>query len=386
MALSLRSLATRIAGGVPHGHPSRGDTVIGVLMLIALMAGLLTTPVHAGVVLAAVVALMVLRYRIARWSAWTGALDRIPPLVRLGAVAALTYLGSPHLRDAGVHQRLRDGDRRTPGGPGAVRASHSGAPAVRLECLEPKGSNVSRLRQVAAALLAVALAAVLPATAVADNCSGLTDCYGVLEAAALALLAMAILAFLVFNPGLLLAAASLLESMLFTPLGWLTGWGRGWGGAVAATGVEAGGAEAAIAGLRALGPQAFNRAAGTSNCFGVGDAVHAYLRTGVVNSALPAYGTTIEVGAALRGTSYASATFEWLSASLAASGPGSGGLVVVGNGVMGHAFNAYNINGAVIFADMQVTGIVSASASDVAAAAGYGILPRFVAFIGAPVV
>ncbi len=226
--------------------------------------------------------------------------------------------------------------------------------------------------------VAVAVGAALPGTAMADNCSGLSDCYAVLEAAAIALLAMAILAFLVLNPGLLLGAASLLESLLFSPVGWLTGWGRT--GAMAAAGAEAGGAEATVAALRALGPRAFNPGGGSTNCWSVANATLNYMRTGTVNPALPGYAMDLELAAAGTGSSFTPATFEGIYAGLAAGGPGSGGIVGVLNPAtgMGHFFAAANVNGAVIFADMQAAAVVSASASEAAAAAGYGQAARLV--------
>ncbi len=88
----IRSLAARIAGGSSARLPRWTDAVLGVLMLFALMGGLLTTPVHAIVVLGALVALWVVRSRVARWAAWTDLVGRIPLPFRLAGLAVLTYL------------------------------------------------------------------------------------------------------------------------------------------------------------------------------------------------------------------------------------------------------------------------------------------------------
>lgn len=63
-------------------------------------------------------------------------------------------------------------------------------------------------------LLPALLLWAMPSVSYADNCSGLSDCYNVVQSAAAALAAMALLAFLVLNPGVVLAAASLIEGII----------------------------------------------------------------------------------------------------------------------------------------------------------------------------
>jgi hypothetical protein len=233
-------------------------------------------------------------------------------------------------------------------------------------------------RLVVVGLLAVATLA-LPAPVSADNCSSLTDCFALMEAAALALLAMAILAFLLFNPWILVGLAGLLESMFMTPMGWITGWGR-----ASAAGVASTLTEAELAALRArliaedlrvLGTAAFNPSGAANNCYYVTDAVLSWAGTGVATGAEAiGGGVTVGLAAELQGgvaTSMAGGS-EAVAAALAEAGPGGKAVVGVFTEAYGHWFAGMNVNGSVIFADMQVSGIVSGTAAEVAAGAGYG--------------
>ncbi len=232
-------------------------------------------------------------------------------------------------------------------------------------------------RLVVALLLAAAILAE-PAPVAAHNCSSLTDCFALMEAAALALLAMAILAFLLFNPWILVGLAGLLESMFMTPMGWITGWGR-----ASAAGVASGLTEAELAALQArliaedlrvLGTAAFNPSGAANNCYYVTDAVLSWAGSGVATSA-EAIGGGVTVGLAAEfqgGVATSMAGGDAVAAALAEAGPGGKAVVGVLTEAYGHWFAGMNINGSVLFADMQVSGIVSGSAAEVAAGAGYG--------------
>jgi hypothetical protein len=236
-------------------------------------------------------------------------------------------------------------------------------------------ASIRRILLVAA--LAITMLA-LPGPAAADNCSSLADCYGLMEAAALALLAMAVLAFLLFNPWILVGLAGLLESMFMTPMGWITGWGRASAAGVASTLTEAElaalRARLIAEDLRALGTAAFNPSGAANNCYYVTDAVLGWAGTGVATGA-EAIGGGVTVGLAAElqgGVATSVAGGDAVAAALANAGNGARAVVGVFGDTFGHWFAGMNVNGSVVFADMQVSGIVSASAGEVAAGAGYG--------------
>ena len=218
----------------------------------------------------------------------------------------------------------------------------------------------------------------LPGPVAADNCSSLSDCFSLMEAAALALLAMAILAFLLFNPWILVGLAGLLESMFMTPMGWITGWGR-----ASATGAVSTMTQAELAALRArliaedlrvLGTSAFNPSGAANNCYYVTDAVLGWAGSGVATGA-EAIGGGVTAGLAAElqgGVATSMAGGDAVAAALAEAGPGGKAVVGVFTEAYGHWFAGMNVNGTVLFADMQVSGIVSGSAAEVAAGAGYG--------------
>jgi hypothetical protein len=220
----------------------------------------------------------------------------------------------------------------------------------------------------AALLLVVGFLVLPPPPAYADNCANLGDC----SAGAQLVLALGAVLLIVSVVGLLGLFA---EAVIFAEAEAVVG------AEVAAA--EAVGAEAEVAALRALGPAAFNPAGATTNCWLVSQEVLSYLQTGAVEGALPAYGADMGLISAGTGSSFVPATFEGIHATLAAAGPGSNGIVAVFNaaGTTGHAFAAANVNGAVIFADLQSAAVVSSSASEVAGAAGFGSVPGGIFFL-----
>jgi hypothetical protein len=247
---------------------------------------------------------------------------------------------------------------------------------------------MSRVVRATSTVLVVGALLALPGPVAADNCSDLGDCFGLIEAAALALLAMAIFAFLFFNPALLLAAAGLLESLLFTPMGWITGWGRAGAASLGASMTEAEllalRSRLIMEDLRVLGAAAFNSTGSATNCFGVSNAVLGWASTGTATSALPAFPMTFGSAAATLNTPLLPATFETVATGLASEGAGAQGVIAVLDSAagVGHYFAGMNVNGAVIFADMQASAVVSANAAEVAAAAGYQGSEILVFFLG----
>ena len=142
---------------------------------VLIAAGLLTGPLDALALWAVLVLGQLAQRRVGRSARWFERVRKLPDAARLLAVlVATTVIGLL------VVPPLFGGQRSAVAGPvgnGARPGAHRRGDATAGALRAGGGTKVIR-RALTTVALASAAVVLLPGVAVADNCSGLTDCYG----------------------------------------------------------------------------------------------------------------------------------------------------------------------------------------------------------------